>query len=528
MPKPAAAIGWRMAMVAALAIACMVEGDAVAATFVVDSTADIADADTSDGLCNDGTGHCTLRAAIQQANSSGGANTISVPAGNYLLSVGSLFVTAPTINLAITGTGAAGTVVIDGQGALAIFNLQRGTVTLTNLVIQNGKFTIANVGAFGACVGAGILAGGATTININSSIIQNNSAVNASGSGLCILAGTVNLDQTTVRNNSSTYGGSGVRIQSPGILNVTNSTFNGNTASDSNASGAAIETQSTVNVTNSTISGNLLAGPGSAIAVIAETTTLRNVTIAGNGPGPQLSVFSTGAVARVESTIISNANGGANCNAFSNGVITSNGHNLDSGTTCGFANGGDITTGNPMLGALQNNGGPTTTHALLPGSAAQDKGSNPANLVLDQRGNGFARIVGPAADIGAFESTTPAMVPTLDVDASLTATKYDALTDGLITLRYMFGLIGPSLTNGALGATATRTDPLAVKSYLDGIRTSLDIDGNGKTDALTDGLLILRYLFGLRGSSLIAGAFDPLGSRTTAAAIEAYILSLMP
>ena len=66
-----------------------------------------------------------------------------------------------------------------------------------------------------------------------------------------------------------------------------------------------------------------------------------------------------------------------------------------------------------------------------------------------------------------------------------------------------------------------------IKAYLDGIRTSLDIDGNSNAEALTDGLLILRYMFGLRGASLIDGAFDPAGSRTDATAIEAHIQSLM-
>jgi hypothetical protein len=132
---------------------------------------------------------------------------------------------------------------------------------------------------------------------------------------------------------------------------------------------------------------------------------------------------------------------------------------------------------------------------------------------------------------GMGVSQTPVVVPTpasLDIDASISATKYDALTDGLIAIRYLFGLTGPSLTSGALGATATRTDPAALKTHLDGIRTALDVDGNGTADALTDGLLILRYLFGLRGDSLIHGAVDPQATRTTAPAIEGYIVSLMP
>jgi len=126
------------------------------------------------------------------------------------------------------------------------------------------------------------------------------------------------------------------------------------------------------------------------------------------------------------------------------------------------------------------------------------------------------------------QAVTSVVATTLDVDASIGAARYDALTDGVLVIRYLFNLTGPALTAGALGTTATRTDPAAIEAYLDGIRLLLDIDGNGTTDALTDGLLIQRYLFGLRGDSLIAGALDPLATRTTAATIEAYIESLMP
>ena len=114
-----------------------------------------------------------------------------------------------------------------------------------------------------------------------------------------------------------------------------------------------------------------------------------------------------------------------------------------------------------------------------------------------------------------------AIVLRFGADASLTDTKYDALADGLLIVRYLFGLTGPSLTTGALGSTAMRTDPDAIKAYLESIRQQLDIDGSGSADALTDGLPIIRYLSGLRGDSLIVGAVDPLGERTTAEAIEA-------
>ena len=124
--------------------------------------------------------------------------------------------------------------------------------------------------------------------------------------------------------------------------------------------------------------------------------------------------------------------------------------------------------------------------------------------------------------------TVNAITGTLDIDASLAVTEYDALTDGLLVIRYLFGLTGTSLTSGALSGTATRTDPAAIKAYLDFMSSALDIDGNGTADALTDGLLIVRYLFGLRGSPLIAGAVDPLAARKTAVDIEAYLQTLMP
>jgi hypothetical protein len=73
-----------------------------------------------------------------------------------------------------------------------------------------------------------------------------------------------------------------------------------------------------------------------------------------------------------------------------------------------------------------------------------------------------------------------------------------------------------------------RSDPTVIAAYFSDIRAQLDVDGNSVSDALTDGLLIIRYLFGLRGSSLIAGAVDPLATRNTATEIETYIQSLMP
>ncbi|MBK8738332.1 MAG: PQQ-binding-like beta-propeller repeat protein [Betaproteobacteria bacterium] len=111
----------------------------------------------------------------------------------------------------------------------------------------------------------------------------------------------------------------------------------------------------------------------------------------------------------------------------------------------------------------------------------------------------------------------------IDIDANGAT---DALTDGLMILRYLFGLTGGSITNSAIGNGATRSTPADIEAYLGQIRAPLDVDGNSQPDALTDGLLIIRYLFELRGAALIQNAVAPGAPRSTAEQIEAYIQTL--
>ena len=79
----------------------------------------------------------------------------------------------------------------------------------------------------------------------------------------------------------------------------------------------------------------------------------------------------------------------------------------------------------------------------------------------------------------------------------------DALTDGLLLLRFTFGLQGQSLTDNAIASGSSLT-PTQVEAELNATLAIADIDGNGEVDALTDGLLLLRYLFGLTGESLVS------------------------
>ncbi len=114
----------------------------------------------------------------------------------------------------------------------------------------------------------------------------------------------------------------------------------------------------------------------------------------------------------------------------------------------------------------------------------------------------------------------------LDVDTSVTATKYHALTDGVLVMRYLLGLTGNALTSGVKGASAIRTNS-EIETQLMSLRDlgKLDVDGSGQARPETDGLLILRYLLGYRGNDLIAGAN---GGQLSAGQIEANIAALLP
>jgi hypothetical protein len=116
---------------------------------------------------------------------------------------------------------------------------------------------------------------------------------------------------------------------------------------------------------------------------------------------------------------------------------------------------------------------------------------------------------------------------TLDIDDSAPGTKYDGPTDGMLALRFMFGLTGTQLSDNATGITANRNSG-QIAAYLADILPRLDIDGNGEVDALTDGILIVRYMFGLTGSALIEGAVGPNAQRGTAPAIETRLQLLTP
>ncbi len=112
---------------------------------------------------------------------------------------------------------------------------------------------------------------------------------------------------------------------------------------------------------------------------------------------------------------------------------------------------------------------------------------------------------------------------TIDVDGDGSA---DALTDGLLLLRYMFGLSGNSLITGVVSENAAYKTPDELIGRMSNLGNKLDVDSNGEIDALTDGLIILRYLFGLDGETLIANVIGNDADRQSAGDIQTYLQQL--
>ena len=147
------------------------------------------------------------------------------------------------------------------------------------------------------------------------------------------------------------------------------------------------------------------------------------------------------------------------------------------------------------------------------------------------KGAGFGRILRLTDQdndgVVALDEFLNGTVPSGSIDLDGNG-QYDALTDGLLLLRGMFGLNGDALITGTLASDALYTSSEDIETRIELLNNLADVDGNGQIDALTDGLLVLRYLFGLQGEALISDVIAADATRTSSAEIEAHLASLTP
>jgi len=407
-----------------------------------------------------GNSACSLREAIIAANTDAayngcsagsGADIITLPAGTYTL-IDSPTYSLPYIEGLITINGeSASTTIVEANACnpveetcthntLVFYILKSGTVTLNDMTLRHGqsdygrgaiynhgKLTInnciitANVGIYGGAIGndwEGIL-------TINNSIISNNFS-DHQGGGICN-HGELTINYSTISHNITDNRGGG--IFNRGITTINNSSIMYNLAGEGNDGGGIYNALAlTVNnsalfensaafgggiynnklvftesrgieigwsiITNSTFSMNTAVWWGGGIFNdgIAEIT---NSTFSGN-EGTAGGGICNRSTLDFSNTIIADSITGSDCFNSNDGVISTNINNLVEDGSCSAAFSGD-----PSLGALTYNGGPTQTHALLPGSIAIDAGSMAECPATDQRG--VTRPKGAGCDIGAFE-----------------------------------------------------------------------------------------------------------------------------
>ena len=366
----------------------------------------------------------------------GGAKTVSISGltiRNGQGSNGGGIENAATVTLTIINSTLSGNAAGLGGG---VFN--SGTLTIINSTFSNNM----------ASQGGGIYNPGSGRLTISNSTFSGNTAPVAGGVSFNV--GTLQIANSTLSDNSADSGGG---VYNAGTLTIINSAVSGNMASGNTAGsgGGATFNVATMNVVSSTISGNIANREGAGIYNSdGGTLTITNSTFSGNaasltGGG----VYNTGTLQLANSTFSDNSaaflaggilnfgplqigdtilNAGASgVNLYVNGggTVTSLGYNISSDDAGGFLTGpGDQLFTNPMLGPLQDNGGPTLTHALLPGSPAIDAGDpnfTPPPL-FDQRGSGFDRVVNGRIDVGSFEVQGPSLTPTPTATATATST----------------------------------------------------------------------------------------------------------
>jgi len=345
-----------------LTLACALTIPAHATTILVSNTND--------------NGPGSLRQALVDANDGDTIDATGI-SGVITLTTGELLVDK---SVTIEGAG-ADLLAIDGNATSHVFQIDSGeTVAISGLTIRNGQ------GNFGG----GILNGAGATLTITKS---------------------------TLTGNTGAFGGG---IFNSGTLTIVNSTASSNTASE--GAGTYNDGAGALTITNSTFSGNAAGGGGASLNL--GTLQIANSTLSGNTADFAGGIFNLGTL-QIGNTILNAGDTSVNIYSNGDGGVVSLGYNLSNDNGNGFLTGpGDQVDTDPLLDPLQDNGGATLTHALLPGSPAINAGDpnfTPPPF-FDQRGPGFNRVVTGRLDIGSFEVQGPAGTPTPTPTPAPTAT----------------------------------------------------------------------------------------------------------
>jgi len=389
----------------------------------VNSELDLPDADLLDGVCDadllaEGQ-QITLRAAVQHANVTAGADTITLPAGTYKLKLkGTEEDAAATGDLdlledvTITGEDAPTTIVDAKKVKDRVFEVFAGvTATMSGLTLRRGRASTPEIG------GAGVRVDG--ILQMSQCIVAKNRSLDDAG-GIEFGDGHVGPSSVTdvsFEKNKAKDDGAGVDVDG-GQVDFVRCTFWKNKAGDE---GGGFESSSaTATFVNCTFSGNKAAQDGGGLNVEeGGDVTLTHCTLAKNKApqGAGLSIQDAeleGTDAVVKNCLFSNSK----LHDFA-GTPVSGGGNLETGTTGGFAAALDQSgvLSKLLLLPLADNGGFTRTHLLKPGSPALDAADDVIGGLLGEDQRGLTRPVdiaglgSTATDVGAVEMQADEVEP---------------------------------------------------------------------------------------------------------------------
>ncbi|WP_455202599.1 choice-of-anchor D domain-containing protein [Kaarinaea lacus] len=405
------------------------------ANFTVDSLLDNADAFVGDNVCDDGSGACTLRAAIQEANVLSGDDYIDISVTGTITLASAL----PAIveRVSITGPG-ADQLTVSGANAIRPFQISTTNVKLTGLTISDGRAITGSPPR-----GGGIYIETGAALTLEGVVVSNNMAI--SGGGI-YTQGTLSLNRSTVSDNQISQSGSYVFAWGGGILiegavlTINNSTISGNSSTavggvQAYALGSGVSSlDSELIINNSTISGNvasasggssnngahgggIYAYAGSNLSMLNSTVSSNTVSATGAGiteQGAGVHCCDNGIFTLTNSIVSGNTSTAGIDNCYRLDAVFDTNYNIEDAATCGLTGIGDQSNTDPLLEALGDNGGLTQTHHLQGSSPAIDTGSDVDCPATDQRGvtrpvDGDA-IGGADCDIGAVEYSPSAIL----------------------------------------------------------------------------------------------------------------------
>jgi hypothetical protein len=404
-----------------------------------------------------------------------------------------LNISSSTVAVSISGITISNGFDQDGPGGGGI--LSAGVLTLTGCTISDNVVDARFGGPLG---GGGVMNDHGTMIITGCTIDNNSEGEGNGGGGVLNENGTMTITGSTISNNSTSQGfteasfvsvGGGISNPSGSSLMIANSTISGNRCSASNfdplfpaatsAFGGGVDNSGSLTITNCTISGNLAVATGISNGDTGYGGGISNggdlqitsSTIAHNSASGDDFGFGGGingfAAARTNSSIIAlNTASTRGPDYYTHiGVLQSTGYNIIGNNADAVINsqptdqiGTPAAPIDPLLGPLADNGGPTLTHALEPGSPAINRG-DPAAPPRDQRG--YGRLGVP--DVGAFEfnGVPPTILGNISTRAFV-QTGDNVVIGGFIVQgtgpkRVIIRAIGPELTR--YGVSNVLADP---------------------------------------------------------------------